>query len=85
MGITTPAGFNGLQHCGIEQCVDISSRCSRCSAWLVEDNTSIQRTSSRSTEETCSAVADSDVVRLTARANSTPRARSGFPDQRSVE
>jgi hypothetical protein len=24
-------------------------------------------------------VADSDVVRLTARANSTPRARSGFP------
>ena len=24
MDITTPAGFNGLQHCGIEQCVDIS-------------------------------------------------------------
>ena len=68
MGIATPAGHNGLQHCGIEQCVDISSRCS-----------------SISTEETCSAVADSDVVRLNARANSTPRACSGFPDQRSVE
>ena len=61
MGITTPAGYNGLQHCGIERCVDMSSRCSRCSAWLIEDNTSTQRTSSRSTEETCSAVADSDV------------------------
>jgi len=68
MGITAPAGYNGQQHCGIERCVDISSRCS-----------------SRSTEETCSAVADSDVVRLTARANSMPRARSGFPDQRGVE
>lgn len=54
------------------------SRCSRCAVSLIEDDTLTQRTSSRSTEETCSAVADSDVVRLTARANSTPRARSGF-------
>jgi hypothetical protein len=37
------------------------TRCSRCSASLIEDDTSTQR-SSRSTEETCSAVADSDVV-----------------------